>query len=331
MVAAPSLGETLRVATYQTELPAKGPGLLLRDILKKTPAIQSRLDQIIAVNPDVLVLQGLDYDLRGKALSAFNSALGEKAYPFSFAKAPNSGVPTGLDMDGNGVLGEARDAMGYGRFAGYSGMAILSRYPIEHDKVTDFSDLLWKDVPNALLPKDAQGDPFPSPQVQAIQRLSSTAHWVVPIAVEERLLSILTFHATPPLFDGPEDQNGRRNADEIHLWQHVLDGRFDAKVERPFVIAGLANLDPVRGDGRREVIRDLLNDPRLSDPLVGQPTAVFESAGALRLSYVLPSSEIKVTGAAVTQPLSEPSDKASHSRHRLVWIDLELGGADESF
>ncbi len=32
----------------------------------------------------------------------------------------------------------------------------------------------------------------------------------------------LVSHPTPPVFDGPEDRNGARNADEIRLWQEYL-------------------------------------------------------------------------------------------------------------
>ena len=37
-------------------------------------------------------------------------------------------------------------------------------------------------------------------------------------------LTILAFAATAPVFDGPEDRNGLRNAAEIGLWPLLLDG-----------------------------------------------------------------------------------------------------------
>nr|WP_239030007.1 endonuclease/exonuclease/phosphatase family protein [Nereida sp. MMG025] len=320
-----STAETLRIATYQTELQARGPGLLLRDILKETEDVQSRLQTILAADADVVVLQGIDFDLRGETLGALNAALGAGAYPHTFALRPNAGQPTGLDMDGNGRLGEPRDGMGYGRFAGHGAMAILSRWQIARDRVQDLSDILWRDIPDPLLPVYDDGQPFPSFEVQQMHRLSSTAHWIVPlVGPQGQRISVMAFHATPPLFDGPEDQNGRRNADEIRMWQLVLDGQIGEPPQGAFVIAGIANLDPDRGDGRRASITSLLQDPRLQDPTPAQATARFENAGPLRLSYLLPAAQISVTDAGILWPA--PLDDVSTGRHGLLWVDLLLAG-----
>ncbi|MFT6076711.1 MAG: hypothetical protein ACJAZ1_003648 [Yoonia sp.] len=69
--------------------------------------------------------------------------------------------------------------------------------------------------------------PFFTPDISNILRLSSTAHWIVPIRLpDDTEVSIMAFSATPPVFDGPEDVNGLRSRDELWLWEHVLDGRF---------------------------------------------------------------------------------------------------------
>jgi hypothetical protein len=36
----------------------------------------------------------------------------------------------------------------------------------------------------------------------------------VPIDFDGRIIHLLASHPTPPMFDGPEDRNGMRNADE---------------------------------------------------------------------------------------------------------------------
>ena len=92
------------------------------------------------VDPDVLLLTGFDYDLDAQALIALNTAIGRQGAPygFFFAKRPNTGFATGLDLDGDGQLGGPGDAQGYGRFAGEGGMAILSRLPVEAEAVQDF-------------------------------------------------------------------------------------------------------------------------------------------------------------------------------------------------
>jgi endonuclease/exonuclease/phosphatase family metal-dependent hydrolase len=283
-------------------------------------------------------LQGIDYDLTGAALSALTDRLAEAGarYPYSHHARPNTGLVTGLDMDGNGRTAEPRDAQGYGRFSGQGGMAVLSRYPILTEEILDFSDMLWRDVPAALLPT-RDGQPFPSQAVQDIQRLSTTGHWVVPVEVPQMgRVTLFTFHASPPVFDGPEDRNGRRNHDEILFWQHFLEGRFGPAPQEAFILLGDFNLDPSFGEGIKSAIRQTLTDPRLQDPkprstgsaaATGDPydTADWDDPvpGNLRVDYVLPSADWKVLDSGVHWPEGAAGETAATaSRHRLVWVDL---------
>ncbi|TDX24240.1 endonuclease/exonuclease/phosphatase family metal-dependent hydrolase [Rhodovulum visakhapatnamense] len=342
----------LRVASYNAELSRKGPGLLLRDILSgKDGQVAAVVEVIAAARPDILALQGIDFDLDGLALAALADLLRARDldYPHRFALSPNTGLRTGLDLDGDGRLGGPRDAQGFGYFAGQDGMAILSRFPILTDEVRDFSAMLWRDLPGATLP-ETDGTPFPSAEAQAVQRLSTTGHWDVPVDLGGSVLHLLTFHATPPVFDGPEDRNGLRNRDELRLWTLYLDGALDVPPPRgTFVVLGDANLDPEDGDGRSAAMRAFLADPRLTDPLPKSPggaaapqtgtnatqrgapardTANWpeDGPGNLRVDYVLPSSKIDITGAGVFWPADGPLAETvrTASRHRLVWVDLAL-------
>ncbi|MEY8827040.1 endonuclease/exonuclease/phosphatase family protein [Sedimentitalea sp. XS_ASV28] len=346
-IVSPAEGETLRVATFNTELQADGPGLLYRD-LKRTESkqIAAVLSVITETSPDILALQGIDWDHGGAALGALIDLLDANgvSYPYRFSAQPNSGMATDLDLDGDGRLGGPGDAQGFGAYTGQGGLAILSRYPILSDDVQDFSGLLWRDMPGAMLPQHEDGSPFPSAEALAIQRLSSTAHWIVPIALPNgTVLSVMTFHASPPVFDGPEDRNGRRNHDEIRLWQMILDGAFGDLAE-PFVLAGDANLDPYDSAGRTEAMRALLADPRLQDPqpasdgaaaMPGQghegadalDTVDWDGVGRLRVDYVLPSAQLGISDAGVYWPppgAQGHDDALTASRHRLVWVDLVL-------
>jgi len=337
----------LRLATWNVRLERAGPGLLLRDILTgKDPQIAAVAQVLAAVNPDIVLLQGVDYDLDLVALSALRDRLAQDGprYDHLFALRPNRGMATGLDMDGDGRRGGPSDAQGFGAFSGQGGMALLSRHPIERDAVRDFSAFLWRDLPGALLPKVA-GAPFPSAEAQAIQRLSSTGHWVVPVLTPWGRLEVLAFHAGPPVFDGPQDANGRRNHDEIRFWRLYLDGAFGAAPNARFVVIGDANLDAQDSDGRHVAIRDLLADPRLQDPRPMRPGPVppapdktgdprlhtvnwpAPGPGGLRVSYILPSRDLKVRTAAVHWPpegTPEGDLAARASPHRLVWVDLSL-------
>ncbi len=304
---------------------------------------------IAEVDPDILLLTGFDYDAGQVALGAFADQLDAAGatYPHRFSLRPNSGMATKLDLDGNGRTGEPRDAQGYGRFAGDGGMALLSRYEIDREGVQDLTGLLWKDLPGATLPQ-LGGAPFPSTEALEIQRLSTTGHWLVPIRWPGRAaLTLLAFAATPPIFDGPEDRNGLRNADELRLWTRLLDGDLAlAPPAPPFVLLGNANLDAQDGNGLRAVMARFLTDSRLQDPRPASPggkaeadpaqtgdpaldtadwRAVAEDGpGNLRVDYVLPSADLTIADSGVFWPSGGPAlDTArAASRHRLVWVDL---------
>ena len=341
---------------------------MLRDILKgEDPQIQAVLQVIAAAQADILILQSIDYDHDLAALQALNASLSPVfgPYPFHFALRPNTGMSTRFDLNGDGYRGDPEDAQGFGRFAGQGGMAVLSRWPIASDQVVDFSELRWLDLPEADPPRWEDGTFFPSVEAMQVQRLSTTGHWAVPINLSgERQITILTMHASPPVFDGPEDRNGRRNADELRIWQHWLDGRLSpTPPDAPFVIAGDANLDPFDSDGRHAAIRALLADSRIQDPeplsdggaedavkqgginLGHQGDAALDTVdwpdetgrpGNLRVDYVLPSSDLDVVGSGVIWPRGASDDAADlatavrlASRHRLVWVDVRLQGFED--
>ncbi|MCB2092948.1 MAG: endonuclease/exonuclease/phosphatase family protein [Rhodobacteraceae bacterium] len=351
LAAMPVTAAPIRVATFNADMSRQGPGLLLRDILSGTDAQTiAVVDVISRIAPDILLLNGFDYDLNMVALQALAGALERRGnpYPHLFARRPNTGLATGLDLDGDGRAGGPGDAQGFGRFAGEGGMAVLSRLPIDQAAAQDYSEFLWKDLPESLI----DGARLSSGALAA-QRLSTTAHWTVPVALPNGgRLTLLAYHASPPVFDGPEDRNGRRSHDETAFWLHLLDGDLAWPAPRaPFVILGDANLDPVDGDGRHAAMISLLADPRLQDPAPrsrGAAEAARQGGvnalnggdpaldtvdwpedpgpGNLRVDYVLPSADLTVLDAGVWWPeevaLAVAAAKAS--RHKLVWVDIDL-------
>ncbi|WP_082152371.1 endonuclease/exonuclease/phosphatase family protein [Candidatus Rhodobacter oscarellae] len=327
------------MATWHVELMRKGPGLLLRDMGRGDPQVKAVADVTAHVAPDILLLTGVDWDFGGATARSLADQLG---FAHVLSLEPNAGLMTGLDLDGDGKLGGPADAQGYGRFRGHGGMVLLSKHEI--GKVVDHSAALWADQPGALLPV-VDGKLFPSEAAYEVQRLSSVGHWEVRVSG----LRLLAFSAGPPVFDGPEDRNGRRNHDEITFWARLLDG--EARV--PLVILGNANLDPTDGDGRREAINGLLAHPTLQDPkprsMGGAEAALAQGGvnaqhrgdpaldtadwrdqdgpGNLRVSYVLPSAGLEATAAGVFWPAEDDPLRAllgGGLRHHLVWVDLEL-------
>jgi endonuclease/exonuclease/phosphatase family metal-dependent hydrolase len=159
-------------------------------------------------------------------------------------------------------------------------------------------------------------------------------------------------------FDGAEDRNGRRNADEVRMLVDLIDGA-DYLVDdeggrggltdgASFVVLGDLNASVHGGEVARDhPIHDLLGHPRVRDTgdvcvsaggLAGRepgPPDHFERsttgrATGWRIDYVLPSTDLEVTGGGVHFPdaTSDPdgaqrADAASD--HRLVWVDLVVG------
>lgn len=332
--------ETLRVATWNVGLDRLGPGLLVQDLLEAEDAQLAAIARVLrALDADILLLTAVDYDRKGVALGLLAESLAKegKGYPYRFALRPNTGMQTGFDVDGNGRVGDPRDAQGFGLFSGQGGMAVLSRLPIDGDGARDFSAFLWRDLPGAMLPEGME------PGLAGMQRLATTGFWEVPVVTETGPLYLLAWHATPPVFDGPEDRNGRRNHDEAAFWRLFLAGDLPMPPPKgPFVLLGDGNLDPMDGDGLRAGIAALLADPALQDPAArgthdrsepdqaGDPaldTAIYDDLGGLRLDYVLPSQRVVVTGAGVLWPAEDDPlwpDLMAASHHFPVWVDIEL-------
>jgi len=278
---------------------------------------------------------------------------------------PTDTVPSGLDLDRNGEIGgsgrdRGNDAWGYGLHPGQYGMLVLSRYPIDEAAVRTFQHLKWSAMPGSRAPQDpATGAPWYPAQVWSQLRLSSKSHWDVPITTPHGIVHLLAAHPTPPVFDGPEDRNGRRNADEIRLWAEYINPTGDRAwmcddrgrcgglaADADFVIVGDYNADPVDGDGVPGAIAQLLGHPRVNARFVPRSTGAAPRAaeqglvrrgdlrshtgdfgpegGTLRLDYVLPSTGLRVTDGGVFWPASgEPgSDIVDASDHHLVWLDL---------
>ena len=369
---------TLRAATYNASLYDEDAGGLVARLQLGNAQARKIAAVLQKVRPDIVLLNEFDYDAAQRAADLFQRDYLEVAqagggaplhYPHRYLAPVNTGVPSGLDLDGNGETGgigreRGNDAWGYGLHPGQYGMLVLSRFPIAAAAVRTFQLLKWRDMPGARRPMDpATGKPFHADAVWEQLRLSSKSHWDVPIRTPSGTLHLLASHPTPPTFDGPEDRNGKRNADEIRLWREYISpgakpwlcddagrcGGLAADVR--FVIAGDLNNDPVDGDGHHDAIVELLEHPRVlrmatprSEGGAQKARAYAEQglarrgagehvtgdfgprAGAMRLDYVLPSTGFELRGSGVFWPASDDPAAAiaDGSDHHLVWVDLAL-------
>ena len=364
--------QRLRVATYNVSMFRDQQGQLVADLADGKDPNAHRVARIIqTIRPDILLLNEFDFDKDQTAIRSFLDQYlnvgHEKTQPLSYewiyANSVNTGVPSGIDLDNDGRSDGWNDCYGFGKHPGQYGMVVLSRYPIDATATRTFQLFPWKSMPGALLPTvpETQNNYY-SDEALEIFRLSSKSHWDVCIDLDGAQFHFLVCHPTPPVFDGPEDRNGRRNHDEIRLFaDYVTPERSDYLVDDQgragglaagshFVIAGDLNADPHDGDSYQKAVRQLTEHPLIgaipvpsSDGPVevakdganashsGNPahdTADFDDrrTGNLRVDYVLPSKTMKVLDAGVFWPERNHSDYdlIRSSDHRMVWIDLEI-------
>ena len=352
--APPAAPDHVRVATYNIfEL-----GLAKLD---STDAAGAPADsQVLAaaaiireVRPDILLLNEIDAVPGDPAQAARRFvaeflATGDEPldYPYIWAGETNTGELSGFDLNHDGTVAtdadrgtrtHGDDSWGYGTYPGQYGMAIVSRYPIDSAAIRTFRLFPWRALPGHHMP-----DGWYEGAAYERFRLSSKSHWDVPVIVGDDTLHLLASHPTPPVFDGEEDRNGRRNFDEVGFWVRYLDGdsaivddagvRGGLRAGAAFVIAGDLNAPPDQVESNydgRPAIMQLLDDARIQDPppVTGRPTAFFRSG--TRADYVLPAAWLTVQDGAVVWPdsLQDPAGAARAARasdHRLVWLDLAL-------
>ncbi len=369
---------SIRIATFNVSMealnysPSTPEGEVKATANELTLALKSDNQQIknIAeiiqrVNPDIILLNEFDgNDESHQSLKLFitqylaKSQNGHAAidYPYFYQGPVNTGVASNYDLNNDNKIGQLpNDAFGYGLYSGHFAMALLSKYPIVEKDIRTFQMFKWRDMPNALQPiTPATNTPWYNEQAWNNFRLSSKSHWDIPVSINGKELHVLASHPTPPVFDGPEDRNGKRNFDEIRFWIDYLTPSAASYIyddnkkygglaeDKAFVILGDLNADSVDGNAIKSGINRLINHPRVNDPKPTSeggklhrpenPNAKYHTAyWGMRADYVLPEkSQLNILDSGIFWPTKETKefslikDRAASSDHRMVWVDIEF-------
>jgi 3-phytase len=322
--------QDVRFATFNASLNREAAGQLATDLSTPDNAQARAVATIVqTVRPDVLLVNEFDFDPDGAAARLFHDnylavaqapGLAPLNFPYRFVAWSNTGVHSGRDLNKDGRLvtepgtrDYGNDSLGFGLHPGQYAFVLYSRFPIDYAGIREFGGVLWKDMPDARLPTNADGSPWYDSGDLEVFRLSSKNHVDVPVEIGGTRVHVLASHPTPPGFDGPEDRNGRRNHDEIRLWADYITGGPGAtyivgmaravgpipprgtfeptltggfrggriEYDRPpnfFVIMGDLNADPLDGGSMPGAIDQLLKHPRVNASFVPRSDGAVEAA-----------------------------------------------------
>lgn len=331
--------------------------------------IRNIAEIIQRVNPDIILLNEFDRvdDSASNIRYFLNKYLGKPQhnqhpinYPYFYQGPVNTGVTVNSDSNNDAKSNQLpSDTHGFGYFIGHFGMVLLSKYPIDENAIRTFQKFKWHDMPNPLIPINPEtNQPWYTKETWQELRLSSKSHWDIPIKINGKTIHILASHPTPPVFDGPENRNGKRNHDEIRFWFDYINTKQGAYIyddnnlkgalmaNQRFIIIGDQNASRVEGDAvitkNSQGIIALLNSDKIQDSLpssiggkkhsIGNINGIHHTAyWGMRADYVLPSTFgfiIKKSGVFWPQQDEDTyrliKNRQASSDHRLVWVDVEL-------
>lgn len=292
-----AMKDSIRIATFNIGLDQAREKGQLSKLLQNgdyVPALKSA-EIIQRIRPDIILINEIDGNDQQQTLDVYleqylaTSQNKQKPlnYPYRYMPDCNTGLNSGAKFrDADGDESEENDNYGFGHYEGQYCMAVLSNYPFKKNHIHSFQRFLWKDLPEPLLP-NLNGVPWYSKSGLEHIRLSSKTHADVPVMIGNQLVHLLISHPTPPVFDGEEDRNGKRNHDELKFWQYYINGISDKQKDglswlkddngkpakglsnaQRFVIMGDLNASMVEGDASEKnglrAIEALIHDPRVA-------------------------------------------------------------------
>lgn len=349
-------GKSLTVATVDAGLSSERDGDIVSQLRQGDDARAEGLARTLQqTRPDVVVLTNVDVDAAGDVVDALRSGYlevpqdgsGALEYPYAVTGTSNAGVPSGADLDNDGAVGDAGDALGYGAFEGQGSMVVLSRLPIDQPAVRTFTNLTWASAPDSHI-----GERGYSQLIEGMLPLASTSLWDVPVTIQGTTVHIVATSATSA--ENAPGADALRQRDQMRLLKDYVEnaksvsGLADDQDRRgglldssAVVVAGNLGADAAGESASSLAVRDVVKSPLLTDPVPGVGgTAVggfgwmdplyrvlSQSRDATRLDenstsrqdYVLPAKDLKVTGSGLRDVPSQDADS-----QRLVWVSVDL-------
>lgn len=352
----------IRLATMNAQLIAETEGELVAQLDGgEDPRAKKLAATLQTQRPNVVALTGFDYDEQQDAIKLFQEkylAHGQDGlqpiqYRYSYAAPVNAGVDSGSDLNHDGTVGGAEDALGHGEFPGQGGMVVLSQLPIQESQVRTFNKLKWAELPNNRLSETA---------FTALERkfmpLMSRSLWDVPVVSGRNTIHLVVTHLSSPRELGVEQAESARHRDQLQFVQDYLGQGGDANyieddagraggLERAanFVLLGQLNSDPLEGSAQHRALHEIgapgefisegassfFRDRRDQDSTAVTDLRPHRTDGQ-RLNYVLSkrgASSVLDSGVFWPTENSEraalvPESDASGLSYRLVWADVRF-------
>ncbi|MBN1422080.1 MAG: endonuclease/exonuclease/phosphatase family protein [Planctomycetes bacterium] len=309
--------------------------------------------------PDILSIDEMQYDypdtpdpgLPGTGMNArrfAGASLAGLGYRFDWMTPGNAGLRSGFETP--------YELIGFARFPGQYGSALLSRFPIRAAEAVCFGRFLWRDLPgNGLARLDESLRGRGKPPIPDGFPLFDKSACDVPIEADGRVLHAILAHTIPPVY---EAHAAARNADQLRFLEAYVAGRPLPGIrpldpEAPFVVIGDLNCDPEDGEGDGEAMRRLVEHPRILDFFPegagsrgtnsrrntflaggGVPNPPLDlGALQLQLDYILLSRDFESPGGLVhwPDPRSERDALMAARRasdHFFVMVEADLASAE---
>ncbi|WP_313814843.1 endonuclease/exonuclease/phosphatase family protein [Glutamicibacter sp.] len=319
------LSETsLRVATISTNLTAPNSEELYGQLLGGGNIEATRVaDAISAVNPDVVVITGMDAE--AKAVAAFQAEYltspedqrSDISYPYSYLAVGSKGLQSGADLDDDRVVGGPGDAWGQGAFAEQGSVVVLSKYPIQQDDVASVTELKWGEVKGGKLQEAQLGG-----ALAASIPVMNNGLWDIPIEYRSERVHILAAQTEPA--NSSQDFSTLRQHDELKVVSDYISGAHYLRTDQGAAAKGLK--------GKNFILAGALAQPEGSatqvDPLakkLGSQDPI-NSAG----NYLMPSQNWNLLGQgrvgddapASFQPMTGAAPDAIEASE-LIWSDIQ--------